>query len=169
MSLRVQDLMSWHPASVSSTATIDEGLAAMLRDEVAEVYVVHQGGQLAGVVPDFAFLKARLMKSPGNMNISSIMSRSVAAVTPDMPLVEILPLFREGRYQRVAVEDRGRLVGTISRSEILRIIVVAEQLDIDLGELGEPVDQRVPRGNVPAPRFMQYRRNLTESIAGVSQ
>jgi CBS domain-containing protein len=165
MSLRVQDLMSWHPPVVSSTGTIDDGLAIMLREEAAEVYIVHAGGQLAGVVPDYAFLKARLTKTPGNMAITTIMSRSLAAVTPDMPLLEILPLFREGRYQRVAVEDRGRLVGVISRSEILRIMVVAEQLEIDLGDMGEPINQQVPRGNVPAPRFMQYRKTLTEASA----
>jgi CBS domain-containing protein len=169
MSLRVQDLMSWHPPAIASTGTIDEGLALMLRDESPDLYVVHAGGQLAGVVPDFAFLKARLTKTPGNMAITTIMSRSLAAVTPDMPLAEILPLFREGRYQRVAVEDRGRLVGVISRSEILRIMVVAEQLEIDLGDLGEPVDTRVPRGNVPAPRFMQYRRTLTEAAPNAGQ
>ena len=37
MSLRVQDLMSWHPPAVSSLGTIDDGLAIMLREEAAEV------------------------------------------------------------------------------------------------------------------------------------
>ncbi len=162
MTLRVQDLMSWHPTAVPVTATIDEGLSVMLRDEAPEVYVTDEDGRLAGLVPDFAFLKARLTWSPGNLAITTIMSRSVAAVTPDLPVCEILPLFREGRFQRVAVENRGRLVGQIGRSEILRILVVAEQLGIDLGQLGEPIDQRIPKVAVPAPRFMQSRRAVAE-------
>lgn len=163
MTLRVQDLMSWHPATVPTTATIDEGLAVMLRDEAPEVYVVYSDGQLAGLVPDYAFLKARIIQSPGNMAITTIMSCSVAAVTPDMTIGEILPLFREGRFSRVAVEEGGRLVGQISRSEVLRILVVADQLGFEIGRIGEPVDDRVPKIAVPAPRFMQARRRKTES------
>lgn len=163
MTLRVQDLMSWHPTAVPTTATIDEGVSVMLRDEAPEIYVVHGDGQLAGVVPDYAFLKARVMQSPGNMAITTIMSCSVAAVTPDLTIGEILPLFREGRFARVAVEERGRLVGQISRSEVLRILVVADQLGLELGKLGE-LDTRVPKVAVPAPRFLS-RRVRTEAMA----
>ncbi len=167
MTLRVQDLMSWHPPAVPATATVDEALAVLLRDEAPEIYVLNSAGHLVGLVPDFAFLKARIIRTPGNLPVSSLMTRSITCVGPNEAIQEVLPLFREGRCLRVAVEDRGRLVGTLSRGDILRTMVVAEQLGLDLGELGEPLDQTVPKATVPAPRFMQYRRTSVENLSAI--
>jgi CBS domain-containing protein len=54
-----------------------------------------------------------------------IMTRDVATVAPDTPLAEIATLLERRRIKRVPVLDQGRLVGIVSRSDLVHALVAA--------------------------------------------
>jgi CBS domain-containing protein len=50
------------------------------------------------------------------------MHSPVATIDADMPIVEVAQLFAEGAYRRYPVTEDARLVGQISRSDVLRAL-----------------------------------------------
>jgi predicted transcriptional regulator len=54
--------------------------------------------------------------------VSSYMSRHVETVAPDMNLTQLVSMFLSKPYRRYPVVEGGRLVGQISRSDVLRAI-----------------------------------------------
>lgn len=53
-----------------------------------------------------------------------IMTQEVATVTPDTPIAQIATLLETRRIKRVPVMDEGRLVGIVSRSNLVQALAV---------------------------------------------
>ena len=66
-----------------------------------------------------------------------IMTPEVATVTPDTSLGEIATLLEKRRIKRVPVLERGRLVGIVSRADLVRALVSAEQAGREAGPIGD--------------------------------
>ncbi|MGC1276574.1 MAG: CBS domain-containing protein [Planctomycetaceae bacterium] len=123
MRITVRDLMVPAAAVTSGDATIAAARRAMLRGHAEEAYVVDDDGTLRGVVPDYEFLKAELCGVDGKSPVSSLVSAKVEAVEADADVSTTLAKFREGWCGRVAVVEDGRLVGRLTRSEVLRLVL----------------------------------------------
>ena len=50
------------------------------------------------------------------------MSTEVQTISPDTDIVKIAELFSRERYRRLPVVDKGRLVGQVSRRDVLGAI-----------------------------------------------
>jgi CBS domain-containing protein len=53
---------------------------------------------------------------------ADVMSREVVTVAPDAPVSEIVDLFAKHRIKRVPVVQEGKVVGIVSRADIIRAI-----------------------------------------------
>src|SRR5688500_4301503 len=65
-----------------------------------------------------------------------IMTREVAAVTPDTPLAEIATLLEKRRIKRVPVLLDGRLAGIVSRSNLVQALAAKGRL-MNAGDSGD--------------------------------
>jgi len=129
MQITVRDLMTARPCTVETSTTIGDVLNLLLREGIGEVYVTDRSGKLVGVVPDYSLLKAQLNSISQNSPIDTLMSRSVQMVHPNSTATEIISVFRESRYRRLAVVEKGRLVGQISRRDLMRLLYVQDLLE----------------------------------------
>jgi CBS domain-containing protein len=91
-----------------------------------------------------------------------VMKSEVKTVSPDVPLAELEKLFVENRVTGFPVVENGRLVGVVSRSDIVRKIVAensyAEYLSDfyrDIGSFDEPApaDSRSELGSQVGSRL----------------
>ena len=110
------------PPTIGRDATLEEVLDVLLSGRYCEVYVIDGGGRLLGVVPDYELLKARLSQTDGRQLVDTLMTRCCATTHPDVEIAAISAMFRECRYQRLAVVEDGILVGQIGRGDILRLL-----------------------------------------------
>jgi CBS domain-containing protein len=53
---------------------------------------------------------------------ADVMTKAVVVATPDMPLAEIATLLERHRIKRVPIVDQGRLVGIVSRANLLQAL-----------------------------------------------
>lgn len=128
MQVTVRDLMTSQPLTVRELVTVEEATRKILDRAVSELYVVDESGRLLGTVSDFALLKARMIQADSQEPITRFMSRNMVLLNSDMRLEEVAGYFRESCYPRLAVVEDGRVVGQLSRRDILRAMVVIEEI-----------------------------------------
>ena len=66
-----------------------------------------------------------------------VMTREVSSVAPDTPLAEIATLLEKRRIRRVPVVEEGRLVGIVSRSDLVRAFASAKRTPARAGQLAD--------------------------------
>ncbi|MBN8929262.1 MAG: hypothetical protein BGO51_20630 [Rhodospirillales bacterium 69-11] len=142
----VADVMTRHALSVAPDSTVEEAAATMLERGISGLFVVDQKGDLVGVVTEGDLLRRdeigtqrhrpwwlRLIVSPGRQaadftrthgrRVSDVMTESVISVPHDAELEEVVDLMERHRIKRVPVTQDGRVVGVVSRADLLRALV----------------------------------------------
>mgnify|MGYP002630939607 CR=1 FL=1 len=128
MQITVRDLMTSQPLTIGELTTVEEATRKILERAACELYVVDDNDRLLGTVSDYSLLKARMTQSDSGEPVTRFISRKMLLLTPDMRLDEVAGYFRESCYSRLAVVDGGRIVGQLSRRDVLRAIVVLEEI-----------------------------------------
>jgi len=128
MRITVRDLAVPVAAVAERSMSIAVARDLMLRWNASEAYVVDRRGKLLGVVPDYEFLKAELSGVSTEEPVSTLLSTKVESVEADADVASVFSKFREGWCARIAVTDRGRLIGRLTRSEVLRLVTHLRQI-----------------------------------------
>lgn len=128
---KVKDAMTVSPI----TATPDTPLGTL--EQLFEAHdfngipVLDKQGRLVGLVTKFDLLKAFILTtdSPAprytdiiNLPASSVMTTNPETVSPDLPLSRLLQQLVEMRTKSFPVVENDRLVGIISREDVLKAL-----------------------------------------------
>jgi CBS domain-containing protein len=119
--LRVRDVMTRQVTTVPPTMPVQEVAALLGERGLAGVPVVDESGKVLGVVSELDLM------SRGGATAGDVMTRQVTSVTEDTDVDEVSRLFVNQRLRRVPVLADGRLVGIVSRSDVLRGVLRAAQ------------------------------------------
>jgi CBS-domain-containing membrane protein len=148
--MNAADVMTRHVISIAPDATVEDAVKLMLDRGISGIFVVDKDGHLAGVVTEGDLLRRselgtgrqrswwlKLLVSPGRQaedftrshgrKVADVMTPEVVAVDSDAPLTDIVELMEKHRIKRVPVTDKERVVGVVSRADMLRALAVAER------------------------------------------
>ncbi len=129
MRMTVADLMCETPVTVGPQCTTDEALEAFFEYETPELYVIDKSGRLLGVLPDYEMLKTQLSGEAREARVEQLMSRSVPFCRLDSDAAEVTRMFRDSQFSRLPVIKAGRLVGVVTRADVLRLMAVLRRID----------------------------------------
>jgi acetoin utilization protein AcuB len=134
--MRVRDLMSDKPITVSPETAMLEARQRMLEERIRHL-VVTDGGRVVGIVTDrdirlnlpspatslsvweINYLLARL-------TVGDVMTRSVLVVGPDRPAAEAARIMMTHKISALPVTDAERLVGIVTESDFVRVVAQAD-------------------------------------------
>ena len=146
--MHAADVMTRNVITVDSSATVQDVAGLLSERGISGAPVVDDSGQLVGIISegdllrrteigttnppgsvrrswwleDVATARARdYVKSHGR-TIRDIMTRDVVTVTDDTDLSEIARLLETNRIKRVPVLHDGKIVGIVSRSNLVRAL-----------------------------------------------
>ena len=101
--------------------------AQLVRHEFSGMPVAERDGTLMGVVTEADILRVLGEgKALETLTAADIMTEKPATVDLEAPIREVIQILQEHRILRVPVTERGRLVGIISRSDIIRAVLEPE-------------------------------------------
>ena len=101
--------------------------AQLVRNEFSGMPVAERDGTLMGVVTEADILRVLGEgKALETLTAADIMTEKPATVDLEAPITEVIQVLQEHRILRVPVTERGRLVGIISRSDIIRAVLEPE-------------------------------------------
>ncbi|MBI3890717.1 MAG: CBS domain-containing protein [Candidatus Wallbacteria bacterium] len=119
---RIMSVAQTPPTSVSPEASVLEAVEAMARDRVGAVLAL-AGEKLEGIFTERdVMMKVVLQKlDPAKTPISTVMTRNVLTIAPDLSEEEALALMLEHHIRHLPVQgDRGAIVGIVSIRNVLQ-------------------------------------------------
>ena len=118
------DIMT-QPAVAASRTTMARDIAIqMFLGGFSGMPVTERDGTIIGLVTEFDVIRAvQEGKQVATTVAEAIMTRGVVIVDVDPPLQEVVDVLEKERFLRVPVTERGRLVGVVSRPDILRWLI----------------------------------------------
>ncbi|NPV26279.1 MAG: CBS domain-containing protein [Firmicutes bacterium] len=116
--LLARDIMSTPVKTVPMHLSIEEAGKIMLRYGHTGLPVV-DGDRVVGVISRRDVDKAKL-HGLGHAPVKAYMAKSVIAVGPETPVTEIQYLMIEHDIGRLPVIENGRIIGIVSRTDVLR-------------------------------------------------
>jgi CBS domain-containing protein len=120
--VKARDAMVREPRALSVDATAQEAGMLLARPEVRAIFVVDDGGRLAGVVTRKTLVREVVAtgRVPGETPLGDIAEPPHWTIEGDMPVEEAFHVLEEHDAERVPVVENGRLVGVLSRSVLQR-------------------------------------------------
>jgi tRNA nucleotidyltransferase (CCA-adding enzyme) len=114
-----RSLMSSPVRTIRPDATIAAAQSLLLRYGHSGLAVVDEQGQLVGVISR-RDLEIALHHGFGDASVSGHMATELKTIAPDTPLSEIEAMLITHDIGRLPVLDQGRLVGIVTRTDVLR-------------------------------------------------
>jgi CBS domain-containing protein len=143
--MNVAELMNRNAVSVLPSTLVADAARIMLAHRLSGLPVLDEQGRLVGIVTEgdlirraeigtdgkqAGWLKSLLMPSAvaadyvqtHARHVSGVMTHNPVFVTPDTPLEEVAQLMLRKSIKRLPVLEHNKLVGIISRSDLLRVL-----------------------------------------------
>ena len=158
--MRADEVMSHEPKTIAPGATVAEAVRVMLDARVSGLPVVDAGGRLVGVITEGDLLaraelgtekkRARWLEflfGPGRSaedfvhshgrRVEEVMTRTPITVVPSAGLDAVVGLMLDKRVKRLPVVEEGRLIGIVSRADVLRALSGIFAADTPEAEVGD--------------------------------
>lgn len=98
-----------------------------ISEQYSGMPVTESDGKVVGIVTELDILKAvNDGKELARITAGDIMTRDVASVNPGTPITEMIKIMEEFHIIRLPVVKDGKLVGVVSRGDIIRNLVEPE-------------------------------------------
>ena len=131
-----RDVMTTDILAVSPDMTVKDAINCLVHHRVSGAPVVDAAGRLVGVITEFQLLEAIFTPEVKKHLVGDFMTKDVLTVTENTMLSDVAHLFITHRIRRVPVVRDDRIVGIVSRHDLLRYILEAnDTLDEFLDEL----------------------------------
>ena len=121
----VKDYMSRTIVTFKPNQSVLDAVHTLVEHRIAGAPVVDETGNLVGMLSELDCLKVVLQAGyHGDYGgpVRDFMSSDVQTVNAEMSIVDLAEKFLKTRLRRFPVTDRNRLVGQISRRDVLRAL-----------------------------------------------
>ncbi|WP_420464656.1 CBS domain-containing protein [Panacagrimonas sp.] len=121
----VRDYMTTQLVTLSPQMEVMAAINQLVKNRISGAPVLDADGQLVGMLSEMDCMQVGLIAAEDTCvagPVQQFMKTSVVAVSPDDSLTQLAQMFLSKPYRRFPVLEGGKLVGQISRSDVLRAI-----------------------------------------------
>ena len=122
-----KDIMTCDVVAVTPMCKLQDAVELMLERRISGLPVLDDQQRLVGIISEFAALVLTYNGSASDDTVAEHMTRTVTSVEETTLLSDIADIFILNRFRRVPVTRDGKLVGIISRRDLMR---AAHQYDL---------------------------------------
>lgn len=124
-SVLVKDYMSANLVTFTPQMDVLNAIQMLVDHRISGAPVVDETGNVVGVLSQKDCLKIALDASyygEWGGRVSEFMSRNAKTVEAETSILEVAEMFMEDEYRRYPVMEENRLIGQISRHDVLRAL-----------------------------------------------
>ncbi|MEE9280273.1 MAG: CBS domain-containing protein [Myxococcota bacterium] len=122
----VGDFMDTRVPTVRPDTDILEAVESLLKNHVTGAPVVDDAGHVIGMLTEKDCLKLIATGHGADVprgTVESFMETEITTITPDTDIYFAAGLFLRNSFRRLPVVEGGRLIGAVTRFDILRVIL----------------------------------------------
>jgi len=124
-SVSVKDHMTKNPVTLAQDMEILQATHLLIEHDISGAPVLDRHGRLVGVLTERDCMRVAMQAGyhgePGGL-VKDFMSENPQWIGPEQSVLTLADLFINGRFHRYPVVDNGRLVGVISRRDVMRAV-----------------------------------------------
>jgi len=123
--VKVRDYMATNLVTLSPDTEILRAVHTLLEHDIAAAPVVDEGGNLVGILTERDCIRVVLSAgyhSEHGGRVADHMSRDIETIEAGASIVDAAKLFYGQRFHRYPVMEDGRLVGHLSRRDVMRAL-----------------------------------------------
>ena len=146
--MKVKEIMTTPVVTVARDAPVPEVAAVLRRHRISAVAILDPAGGVVGLVSEYDLL------ARSGTTAAEVMTTAVVSVTEDTDVDEVRHLLVDRRLGRVPVVAAGRLIGIVSRSDVVGLLTTEWACAV-CGEVtrGERAPSHCPKCHAGADRF----------------
>lgn len=116
--MRVRDIMATNVISVLADGDVEDAARLMAQHRISGLPVVDQNDKLVGLVTEYDLISKK------GARIADVMTAGVISITPDADVEQVAEVLASRRIRRVPVMDGSRMIGIVSRSDLIKQIAM---------------------------------------------
>ena len=151
--MNASDIMTKSVITGEPDTTLVQAAELMVKNRISAIPVLDEDGGIVGIVSEGDLMRrvegandrskswwlslfsdtqhnARSYIQEHGQHLKDIMTTQVTTVTPDMPVGQIAKLLEKNHIKRVPVVDNGKLVGLVSRANLLQALAAQPMVRI---------------------------------------
>lgn len=151
LGIPVREIMTRDVITVPPEMPVKEVANLLAEKRITGLPVVDASGQVVGVLSELDLISRQ------GKTVGDIMSTQVISAAEDADAQEVANLFSSRRIRRVPILADGKLVGLVSRSDLMRLFMTTRWLCEDCGFFVRGFERPDPCPNCGSDRIVFQR------------
>ncbi|MEA1881949.1 MAG: CBS domain-containing protein [Candidatus Marinimicrobia bacterium] len=121
----VEDIMTKKLVTFRPDTNVLEAINTLLKHKISGAPVVDGQGNIVGILSEIDCMETLIQDSyyhDTRGSVNEFMSENVTTVDAEMGIVDLAEFFVQKHFRRLPVMDHGKLVGQVSRRDVLKAI-----------------------------------------------
>ena len=119
-----KEIMTRDIITVAPDLTVRKLAMTLVKNQISGAPVAAKNGKIVGIVSE-----ADIVAKKGK-DVKAIMSKKVISIAEDTPVEEIAQLMTKHKIKRLPVMNGGKVVGIVSRADIVNAIAMGKHVTI---------------------------------------
>jgi CBS domain-containing protein len=120
--LTARDIMTENVLTIRPTNSVRSAIELLISEQISGLPVVDEHEKLVGIVTEFALLATAYDARVTAEAVAQHMTTDVLTFDVNDPIRKVADLFIVHRVRRAPVMEKGRIVGLISRRDVLKAV-----------------------------------------------
>lgn len=118
-----KNIMTTNVVTVKSDTPIDQALKLLIENNITGLPVVNDDITLVGIITEKDMLKLLPDLEDESATVDDYMTKNITSFDQDEDLIAICECLMNNNFRRVPIVSNGKLVGIISRRDIIKYII----------------------------------------------
>ena len=118
--LSIRSIMKPKVVTVAKTTPMQEAIKLLVDNDVSGVAVVNEDGEMVGELSNRDILR---MFHEQASTVAQLMTPKPQVFDVHAPFVDVVDCLMENTHRRAFIEDEGKLVGVVSRADLMPVLM----------------------------------------------
>lgn len=114
------DIMTANVITVKKDVILTEAIALLLRWHISALPVVDNENKMVGIISEIDLVNLTFDGNAADTIVEEVMVTDIVSFSSNMELADLVQTFSKRHLRRVPIIDKGKVVGIVSRRDILR-------------------------------------------------
>jgi len=117
---KAADIMTTTVITAKKGMVLTEVIALLLRWHISGLPVIDDEDKIVGIISEIDLVNLTFDGNAADTKVEEVMVTDIVSFSPNTELATLVQAFSKGHLRRVPIINEGKVVGIISRRDILR-------------------------------------------------